>query len=1674
MKKPLPLFLVLICLILSPFNKVVANPVFYIKSAFISIKDSTDNKPGKPAEGIATSVSTFYSCTNPVIAPVPTGPAASLYLSYAFSGNANDLSGNSNNGILEGAPTLTTDRYGNANSAYTFNGSSQYVATTTQLLTPGPQNFTISIWIKTSTAGGTLVDYGNSPTAGSGQYDRNLYMSSTGQIYFGVYSGGFRLINTTAGYADGNWHNVVATLSSANGANLYVDGILLASDVTMPLGQSDTRYWRIGYDDNTWPNASTNNYFTGVLDDVAIYTSELTAAQVSTLFGASASSANCGGTISLQVNSVTGATYSWTGPNSFVSTSQNPSITNATAVNAGAYTVTVMASGGCTSSLTVTAAVSSGGPILSTAPTGPMASLYLSYAFAGNAKDISGNANNGILENTPTLTTGHFADLNSAYLLNGSSQYIATTTPAATNPTSISISMWFKTSTAGGTLADFGSQTGGSGGYDRILYMSSAGQLYFGVYAGGFQLINTASGTNYADGKWHHVVATMGNSMGASLYMDGVLAANNATLPAGQNATRYWRFGYENSNWTNATANGYFTGAIDDVAVYNTTLTLAQVAVLYGIGGSTFCSGGSLSLTANTVAGANYDWTGPGGFTSTAQNPTIANPVSGTYTLVAYNSGGCSSTLSLAVTTNSIAYTGSPYTFPVGTAITSLTPTIAGTPSAFTTSPSLPAGLSINSAGVISGTPTTQTATADYMVIATFGSCTSTSTIRITVPVANYNWTGTTSTDWSIPGNWATGVVPTVNTSATIPATTNQPNVTAASSCYSLIVTGNTTIKLSAALTVTNGINLNGGNLAFSGTSSATFGGASNVGSGNTLTTNSGSTVSFNSTTLTFANGSSSANTTALTNSGTLNLNSTTLTEGNYETINNTGAININGATLVLANAVTSFTTPVYGTNFTTGGDSYSLTNSGTITTNNNGTLTLNDVGTIYNTGKLITGTSGSAATLNISGNGSAIVNTGTFLIGSTSVVNLTGGSYSYSSGIANSSVTNNSGGTFALMSDANGSATISQITNGGVFTGNFYVQRYLPAASSNGYRLLSLPVYGGTSSSPATNYLNLSYLNATTPAINGTTYAGAETGGPSGSANGFSLANVYSTMYLYDEAIIPATGGSLNFFNGKNVGLTQITSTTVSYNNTQLAPATGSVSAYAGTGYTFYYIGPSTGYSTTRGVAINPTTISYNGQINQSNITFYNPFAPTGNLSYTTGTGTTYVGYNLVGNPYASTIDLNKFAADNFTTGTVTFYELNDNQNFCAWTYNTSNSTGTSDGTSVQYIASGQGFYVLATATGQSVTFKEDQKVNTAAPANFLALRNTQTINNDMLASTNRPVLQLQGGGSVQTGLHLMLAKDSAIFKTCGIFFNSAWSDKLDGNDAKDIDGINPKIYFSSYTADGTRTSINAMANYNEGKNIKLYVSSTADGSFTMSLMNIANVDTTTFNIYLFDNYKKDTINIGKNKTYTFNIANADTTTFGGNRFVLSIQPKISAPYRLLSFNGIKNTASVALTWKTNNEGSSTGFGVQKYNAETKAFKTIDTLQSNSGGAYTCVDQSPVLGSNTYRLIQNNAVGSLSYTNALVINFGTSGMLSVYPNPAANVITVNLTSITSSITENYDVTVFDSMGVMVMQKSVSGDAVSQDVSTLKPGVYFVDVKSKYGNSIGAAKFIKN
>ncbi len=193
-----------------------------------------------------------------------TGPAAAD--SSQTGANPGVYSGN----VTPGAVGVLS---GVTNSAADFGGSSGLVASTTSFV--NPTVYSEELWFRTTTTdGGKLIGFGNSPSGTSSGYDRHIYMENDGRLTFGTWTGQPNTATTPASYNDGLWHHMVATQSS-DGMNLYVDGLLRASN-PQTAAQDYTGFWRVG-GDTTW---GPQPWFAGTIDEVAVYSTALTPAQV--------------------------------------------------------------------------------------------------------------------------------------------------------------------------------------------------------------------------------------------------------------------------------------------------------------------------------------------------------------------------------------------------------------------------------------------------------------------------------------------------------------------------------------------------------------------------------------------------------------------------------------------------------------------------------------------------------------------------------------------------------------------------------------------------------------------------------------------------------------------------------------------------------------------------------------------------------------------------------------------------------------------------------------------------------------------------------------------------------------------------------------------------------------------------------------------------------------------------------------------------------------------------------------------------------------------------------------------------------------------------------------------------------------------------------------------------
>jgi PKD repeat protein len=179
-------------------------------------------------------------------------------------------------GVTLGRPGAVA---GDPDTAAAFDGTSNGLLAT-QTAVPGPNVFSLEAWFRTTTtAGGKIVGFGSANTGISSNRDRHIYMETDGRVSFGVYTGVRQAITGSTAYNDGDWHHVVGTLGPG-GLALYVDGAQVAARSDVTSAQAYNGYWRIG-GDRGWSGA---DYWTGDVDEVAVYPTVLSAAQVADHF----------------------------------------------------------------------------------------------------------------------------------------------------------------------------------------------------------------------------------------------------------------------------------------------------------------------------------------------------------------------------------------------------------------------------------------------------------------------------------------------------------------------------------------------------------------------------------------------------------------------------------------------------------------------------------------------------------------------------------------------------------------------------------------------------------------------------------------------------------------------------------------------------------------------------------------------------------------------------------------------------------------------------------------------------------------------------------------------------------------------------------------------------------------------------------------------------------------------------------------------------------------------------------------------------------------------------------------------------------------------------------------------------------------------------------------------
>jgi hypothetical protein len=214
-------------------------------------------------------------------------PADGLVGWWPFNGNANDESGNGNDGVVNGA-VLASDRNGVVAGAYVFNGINSWIDVGNTFFDNGWQSYTINVWVMTSSLSGL-----NQMIVNSNPHDGfAIGISSAEEMFVAAINSNpsmhvWDIINPSQPNSRFNYSNLVVNnwyqvtlVKESNVYRYYVNGVL---DKTVNTSISPVSYQmgiRLGQISPGW----SPEPFNGSLDDIAIHNRALTPQEIQNLY----------------------------------------------------------------------------------------------------------------------------------------------------------------------------------------------------------------------------------------------------------------------------------------------------------------------------------------------------------------------------------------------------------------------------------------------------------------------------------------------------------------------------------------------------------------------------------------------------------------------------------------------------------------------------------------------------------------------------------------------------------------------------------------------------------------------------------------------------------------------------------------------------------------------------------------------------------------------------------------------------------------------------------------------------------------------------------------------------------------------------------------------------------------------------------------------------------------------------------------------------------------------------------------------------------------------------------------------------------------------------------------------------------------------------------------------
>lgn len=429
----------------------------------------------------------------------------------------------------------------NFNNALSFNGSNNYIDCGNDSSLRVTPNLTVSAWFKTSTS--QIGKFINRDGLASGTRDYALYQNGTNLQFWVSQSGNItETVLTSTGFTanDGNWHHAVGVCNGTN-IELYIDGVLNVSGTNSIAGINTSTYINeIGS-----RTTGTGNFFNGSLSNISLWNTALTSSQITEIYN--------NGT---PQTSISYSPISWWKLDAGGTTITDYGSGGNNGTNNGA---TLVSSPVAVEQWVFTDSAGSNDGISTTLPTSALvrSDLQFESPYSNYSLSFDGVSNYFISNLDGTSTGGILA--------------------ASDSDVAVSASFWFKLNNTsnGEGIWQWGNQLTDPTPF--ILFRTVSGPDRVSFYIDGayqaLQAINLS--------QWYHVVLTRTASDNTWRgYLNGnstpwFTKDDGGAIGSRSSATDiYFGNGY----------NGYAPCSIDEFAVWNSTLTQAQVNQIYNNG----------------------------------------------------------------------------------------------------------------------------------------------------------------------------------------------------------------------------------------------------------------------------------------------------------------------------------------------------------------------------------------------------------------------------------------------------------------------------------------------------------------------------------------------------------------------------------------------------------------------------------------------------------------------------------------------------------------------------------------------------------------------------------------------------------------------------------------------------------------------------------------------------------------------------------------------------------------------------------------------------------------------------------------------------------------------------------------------------------------------------------